>query len=436
MLMIIPSVVAAVSYSERVHVNGVYNRPHPSSFTLWFPNGTILSNHLTGFQIPFDNRNALIFSFVVTNDIDSPINASSTVRSINTPSNVVANISCKAADGSSITIPPRHNASMQVIGSFSANSSYTAEEPFSYSFDFTVTCVSPNGSSYQDVFVVYGNSQYPSQPAPSTEPEKTTTPTPPATAQPTTTENPNTTDPTATPTSSTSASSTPISTDTPQVPEFSPLVPVVALLILLPVLALAVRKLAATRKLKTTTAVLVIAALLFAGFSVGASTAQTSTPATSSSGEVKFSLWFTNGTAFPSSINSGTFKYGNMQLNIGGIMVSPYAYGSQFMPETNLIVLRNDGNVPITVQAALSSVNVPPNIELSLQCYPLASSWAPPNSQWMGYDNLATGNTVGPGQCQWLGIIVAISQSTNIPSGTPTFTFNYSFDLNITAVQT
>ena len=35
----------------------------------------------------------------------------------------------------------------------------------------------------------------------------------------------------------------------------------------------------------------------------------------------------------------------------------------------------------------------------------------------------------------YLGLQVILSQSSNVPSGTPTFSFNYSFDIEVTATQ-
>ncbi len=209
-----------------------------------------------------------------------------------------------------------------------------------------------------------------------------------------------------------------------------------ALLILLPATAVVFRrcvksKAGVFRVASVALALAMVLAALFINLSITppAEAQQQKSP------QVSFSLWFVNGTAFPLNINSGTFQYGNPQLNIGGIIVSPSAYGSQFMPETNLIVLRNDGNTPITVTTALENVNTPANIEVSLHRETLGLSWAPIGTQWMGYDNLATGDTVAPGQCMWLGLTLVIAQSNNAPSGTPTFGFTYSFDIVVTASQ-
>jgi hypothetical protein len=410
-------VAAAVSSTQRIHVDGTYNQPRPSMFTLWFTNGTILSNHLTGFDIPVDNNKnpaKWTFDFSVSNNIASAINVSAAITSINVPQNIAANLTCNPTSGQSAIIQPDNRATFQVSGNFYTTSNYSEGEKFSYYFDVTVTSASTaNGSTYQQSFTVYGDAKYPAA-----------TPTPTATPPPTATPNP--TNPTPT------GSASPTASPTNAIPEFSA-VSVLAILLLLPVIAYSLKKMGKVGNLKPIAALAVIA-LLCTVF-VGVSSAQTPTPSPTPAPNVKFSLWFYNGTAFPATINAGTFVYGNVQLNIGGIVMSPYAYGSQFMPEVNMIVLRNDGNVPITVSVALENKNAPPNIEIGLQFVPLNLGYAPPGSIWMGYDNLATGATVQPGQCKWLGLVLTLEQTNNVPSGTPTFTFNFSFDIAVTATQ-
>lgn len=475
LLMTFSSALSAAAYSSRVSVSGIYNRPHPLPFTLWFTNGTILSYHLTGFQIPVGNSNPWIFNYIVTNDVTSPITVSAAITNVNVPSNIAINISCKGPNGLLTTIQSSHNETLQVSGNFYTNGSYTIGSTFSYNFDVAVTAIlTSNASTYQDSFTVYGNAIYPNLPNVTPTPTSTSTPTPTgisptpspsptpsATPSATTTLQPSST-PTSTPNSSpTSASpSAPTSQPTPnptlepttiptsitsiqpgsspQIPEF-PLVVLVALAIFVALLssAILIKKSAKARLgwLKSIISAIVITALLVTLF-VNLSSAQiTSTPTPTPIASVNISLWFTNGTAFPSSIGSDTFKFGNTQLNIGGIMMSPYAFGSQYQPEVNLIVIRNDGNVPITIQAILENVQVPTNIMIGIQFFSLGPTYAPPNSQWMGYNNLATGDVVGVGQYEWLGIILPLSQSTSIPSGTPTFTFSYSFDIIVTATQ-
>jgi hypothetical protein len=150
---------------------------------------------------------------------------------------------------------------------------------------------------------------------------------------------------------------------------------------------------------------------------------------------MNFTLLYYNGTAFPTGdTNAAGFTYGEMYLNIGGIMTSASAYGSQFTPETNLVVLRNDGNTSINVNATLKNVNVPPNIEVTMQFRViLAGSYSSVSDHWIGHDNSVTKNPVAPGQYMYLGLTVVLSQSNNGPSGTPTFDFPYSYDIEVSA---
>jgi hypothetical protein len=151
---------------------------------------------------------------------------------------------------------------------------------------------------------------------------------------------------------------------------------------------------------------------------------------------VNFTLLYYNGTAFPTGdANAAGFTYGEMYLNVGGIMTSVSSYGSLFAPETNLVVLRNDGNTSINVNATLKNVNVPTNIEVSMQFRVIsAGSYSSVSHHWIGYENATATNPVAPGQYMYLGVTVVLSQTNNEPSGTPTFSFNYSYDIEVFAV--
>ncbi len=261
----------------------------------------------------------------------------------------------------------------------------------------------------------------------------TATPTPTITPQSTPTPDLTTINPTPTMTPSTT---TPTATPSPEIPELSGLTIVLALFILLPAITVALKK-ASGGKLKSAVNMMVIGGLLIACL-VEVSVAQPDVTPTQTSAAPKFSLWFTNGTAFPdSSSNCAGYVNGGMYLNIGGIRHSVSNYGSLFAPTTNVVVLRNDGDTAITVNATLKNVNAPSNLSIGLVFFPMPpATYAPYSNNWYGNGNVANQNPVTPGQYMYLGLQVVLSQSSNVPSGTPTYSFTYSFDIEVNATQT
>ena len=102
------------------------------------------------------------------------------------------------------------------------------------------------------------------------------------------------------------------------------------------------------------------------------------------------------------------------------------------------IIVRNDGDVPITVNATLANVNVPSDIALSLVCNSInPASWGNQLNGWMGYNNLATGSTVGVGQYAWVSLTTIMTSTTQGSSGVIRnhSTFTYDFDVSVTAMQ-
>jgi hypothetical protein len=279
-------------------------------------------------------------------------------------------------------------------------------------------------------------------------PTPTSTATPTATPQSTPTADPTITSPTPTmiPSTTSTPTAVPSTTDstatppptaspTPEIPEFPWLTIFLALFILLGSITVALKKFGGG-KLKATVNIIVIVGLLavcFAEISVAQPVATPTQTATSP----KFSLWFTNGTAFPSGdSNSAGYINGGMYLNIGGIRHSISNYGSLFVPITNVVVLRNDAEAAVTVNATLKNVNTPSNISIALVFFPMPpATYAPYSNNWLGNGSVANQNPVAPGQYMYLGLQVILSQSSNVPSGTPTFSFIYSFDIEITATQ-
>jgi len=149
---------------------------------------------------------------------------------------------------------------------------------------------------------------------------------------------------------------------------------------------------------------------------------------------VSFSMFFPNGTAFPTSVNANTpISIGESYEAVNGIPVSfPSGCGN---PEpSGIIVLQNDGSVPITVNATLENVKAPSDIEFGILCYalPIGDGY----SNWLGYGNLASGGTVAVGQYIWLSINIVGFQTDIIPpTSAPNFSFSYSFDISVTATQ-
>lgn len=253
--------------------------------------------------------------------------------------------------------------------------------------------------------------------AASTQPSPTTnTASPnPSTAD---TENPST----ATPSPGQSA------TANPQVPEFTPLA-------LLLIAAAATLSAAALRGKKASKRSALAAALLLLACLIPASSwAQTSTP-TPSTPNTQFSLYFTNGTAYPTgALNAAGYQNGGMYLNVGGIQATASSYGSQFTPLTNVVVLKNVGDANITVNASIRNVNCPANITIQLTVFPMSpSAYAPYSNNWLGNASAVSKNPVAPGQYMYLGLQVVLSQPANVPSGTTTFGFSYSFDIEVNA---
>jgi hypothetical protein len=152
----------------------------------------------------------------------------------------------------------------------------------------------------------------------------------------------------------------------------------------------------------------------------------------------KFSLWFTNGTAFPTDgRNVEGYVNGGMYLNIGGIRCIPSGFGSSAAKMTNVVVLRNDGDAPLNVSLTLKNVVAPSNIKVSMTYYFMSpSAHSPYSDNWLGKDNVVTQNPLAPGQYLWLGITVTLTQSNVPTTGTPNYSFDYSFDIQVTGTQT
>lgn len=136
--------------------------------------------------------------------------------------------------------------------------------------------------------------------------------------------------------------------------------------------------------------------------------ASTVAPVDSPTSTLKFSLWFLNGTAFPTSINGNSlyvFLADSQALSIG-----------RYTP--NAVVLKNDGTAPLTVNVTSSNVNLPSDLSLQIG----------------DRNSIANGFTViQPGQNATMQLVILLVLS-NSPHSSGT-TFSYSFDMHITAIQ-
>ncbi len=266
---------------------------------------------------------------------------------------------------------------------------------------------------------------------PTASPSSTASPTPPGTADPTNTQNPTPTATASAPLADASPSPTPTTTQpTPTVAELTPLA-IAAGLIFLSAFMLLSRR----RVKHFGGAVVLIAVLLFTSMANGVY-AQNNSPTDSAPQVISYSLWFTNGTAFPmDGSNANGYVNGGPFINVGGIHCIASGFGSSADKTASVVVLQNDGNVPLNISLALKNAVAPSNIQISMNNFFMNNqTYQPYCSNWMGVNNVGQ-NPLAPGQYMWLSITVSLGQ-TNVPlSGTPNYIFDYSFDLEVTATQ-
>ncbi len=275
-------------------------------------------------------------------------------------------------------------------------------------------------------------------PTPTATPNLTVTPAPPTpTPTPTPTANPaSTTDPTPQATTNTQTTD-PTKTSQPPVPEITPIA-IAAILVLASTLALYGSKTGKSifkGKRSVGFAVTLLVAVLMFSLMVNGVNAQT-TPSASPVAVVAYSLWFTNSTAFPTDgRNANGYVNGGPSINVGGIHCIASGFGSSADKTASVIVLRNDGNVPINVSLALRNAIAPSNIKIGFNYFLMNNqTYQPYSNSWMGLSNVGA-NPLAPGQCMWLAITVSLGQ-TNVPlTGTPNYSFNYSFDIEVAATQ-
>lgn len=196
-----------------------------------------------------------------------------------------------------------------------------------------------------------------------------------------------------------------------------------------------------------------------------------STPTTQAN--VAFTMFFPNGTEISSLTN---INEGNTVANsVGGGTSSNnepngipiyFDWGSGFDSAylaLGVIVIKNTGNVPITVSAAMAGLtgNVPitdnPSdlptysagvnsnamILMTLEQQNVSSTSLPIcTTSWLGYNDLGTNGVIGVGQYGWLGLHVVCTETPAFVNGVPSGSigvvaesFTYSFSIVITANQ-
>lgn len=133
-------------------------------------------------------------------------------------------------------------------------------------------------------------------------------------------------------------------------------------------------------------------------------------------------MFFPNGTPVPASLN------GELNGGVNTVVVDPMqGHNAGWTP--TCIVIRNDGNVPITVSAAIVNKNVPSDINLTLNC-----GYYGTISGAYGSDKATNQQPIQPGQTYYMSLIAFLHPTTN--NYTPGQSFSYSYDVVVTATQT
>lgn len=165
----------------------------------------------------------------------------------------------------------------------------------------------------------------------------------------------------------------------------------------------------------------------------------TAAPASSpqAASTVKYSLWYPNGTAYNLHQTNASSVFGATNLDVNGVPVNvqmglgapPMGYAS------GVIVVRNDGNVPITVNASLANVRTPADVALTSTCSVINPAvWGSQVDGWMGRDKLVSGSVIGVGEYTWLSVsVVMTGNSGNFGAVQNQSSFDYSFDVAVTA---
>ncbi len=146
--------------------------------------------------------------------------------------------------------------------------------------------------------------------------------------------------------------------------------------------------------------------------------APTATPASAPS--VQFSLFFPNGTAFPTNVNGAL-------SGINTVVVDPMTgHNGGWSP--TCVVVRNDGTVPITITATITSKNVPSNLDLTLNC-----GFYGTIAGAFGSNTATNQEPIQPGQTYYMSLLAFLMP--NAYNYQPDQQFSYNFDVAVTATQ-
>ncbi len=153
-----------------------------------------------------------------------------------------------------------------------------------------------------------------------------------------------------------------------------------------------------------------------------ASPTPTPTPTnTAATPTVQFSLFFPNGTALPTQAS------GALSAGVNTVVVDPMS-GHNGGWTASCIVIRNDGNVPITINAAIANKNVPSNVDLTLN-----SGYYGTIAGSIGADKATDKQPIQPGQYYYMSLLSFLTPKT--ADYTPDGAFSYSYDVVVTATQ-
>lgn len=121
---------------------------------------------------------------------------------------------------------------------------------------------------------------------------------------------------------------------------------------------------------------------------------------------VKFSLYFQNGTACPTT-------FSNLPITVADYSTSKYN-----VPYAMLFVVKNDGSVPINLSVTTANVNIPSNLVLDFQA--------------TNPDLKPFPMTIQVGEQKEVGISMIMYTSGTYNAGA---SFSYSFDVVLAATQ-
>ncbi|MCW4024429.1 MAG: hypothetical protein NWF01_05270 [Candidatus Bathyarchaeota archaeon] len=145
------------------------------------------------------------------------------------------------------------------------------------------------------------------------------------------------------------------------------------------------------------------------------------TPTSSSSQTIQFTLFTPNGESFPTSTT------GSLNGGVNTVVVDPLT-GHNAGWTATCIVVRNDGNVPITVNASVANKKIPSDMDLTLNC-----GWYGTIAGSHFSEQATDQQPIQPGKAYYMSMIAFLTPTTS--DYTPDQAFSYSYDVVVTATQ-